>query len=420
MIDTAENMEKLRRLLLTTPVPFHDALAVAKEMMLHGVNDREVWYFQSAATLLLDRVVRPLLQGSVEQDSNLKRLISKIRRNPGFDPREALDEIAKMAASPSGTAPTATRELAERLMERLNRIPEFQTAVTTGERTETAGWSRILAMVDSCIQEQGREQRRQEREWQRRRGELLRLGDIVMQAAERMHHPTEGLQKVLSLLSSKEPLNVVLPTFVENFLLEARALKKAARLAKENILKADEAIHQLNGLFRQADIQLQESRDQELFDQFTGLGNRFALTEHRKRYLKENRQALLFVFFDEDPNAMPKLARSEVYRVLGFVGRHIQKSHLGLSFHIGDATIAVLIAEAYIDKEVAQLVKDRILDRLQATKGFPTHVRFGIATIQVTATTGSDENALLDKGKHWARNSALKGGQPLKMVMEQG
>jgi len=421
LIETARNLHRLRGLLLESPLPYHEALSVAKEMMLHGINDREVFYFQQAAILLLEQAFRPGLQGCVEQESMLKRLVTKIMRHPGLDPEEIVGEVSRMIASLPSSAdsvPSTTMSLedGDRMVKLLLRIPGFSRAV--GEvHSEAQGWQRVHEMVDSCILEQGREQRRKEREWQRSRQPLVRLVETLIQAADRIHYPTDGFRKAVQVLDSQEVLTIKLPAFVENLLVEARGLKKAQDEAIENVQTADAAIAQLNDLFRKADTQLMHSRDQELIDLFTGLGNRFALTEHRKRHPAGDRQAMLFVFFDEDPDVYPKLVRAEVLRVLGFIGRRIQKLKIGLPFHIGEETIVVILSEDFCRGAASTPIKEHILDRIQATKGFPTHVRFGMATIVLTVA--SDEEVVLEKGKQLARSSASKAGQPLMLEMGQ-
>ncbi|MBF0421779.1 MAG: hypothetical protein HQL73_02180 [Magnetococcales bacterium] len=421
LIETSHSMERLRQLLSTTPLPFHEALGVAKEMMLHGVNDKEVLYYQKAAILLLERVFRPAFQGNVEQESKLKRLMAKVGRTPGLDPGEVLGEVSKMVAAPSAQASGATAELANQEADRLARwllsLPGFASVVAN--RPATYGWPEVEEMVATCVQEQGREQRRLERERYRRQGSLFRLVDTLVQTAERVHHPVTELHQARALLESQEPPGVVLPAFVDRILVEIGHIKAAMVAAQQNVHQANAAMTQLNELFRQADRQLQESRDQELFDIFTGLGNRFALTEVRKRYGSDHHQVLLFLYLDKDPDAFPRLNRGESYRILGFIGRHIEKSDLGQAFYVGDETIVIIVADQYADKDIAHPIKNRILDRLQATKGFPTHVRFGLVTMAITGTAIMDEAALLDKGKHWARNSARRGGLPLKTTAGQ-
>ncbi|MBF0348983.1 MAG: hypothetical protein HQL81_15055 [Magnetococcales bacterium] len=415
MIETTRAMEKLRGLLLEVPFPHHEALGVAKELMLHGINDRNVRYFHQAAMMLLERVFRPALQGNVEQESMLKRLMTRLMRQPDPDPNEVTGEVSKMIAgldfpADPDNAMRPSREEADHFANSLLRIPGFPIA-KDGHRPEAIGWRRVDEIIDACILEHGRKQRQAERAWQRRKRQLVRLAETLIQAAERIHHPTDELHKALQLLECQEALPVKLAAFIESLLIQARQLKEAMNTAKSNIERAESAILELNGLFRQADLQLLHARDQEMIDIFTGLGNRFALTEHRKRHVPGDRQSLLFIFFDEDPEVHPKIKRTEVLRILGFIGRRIHKLELGLPFHIGDETIAIILAREIIDNPVAEMIKEKILDRLQATKGFPTHIRFGVATLHATATT--DEETLLTQGKQWTRISAQKGGLPL-------
>ncbi|MBF0110718.1 MAG: hypothetical protein HQL76_16245 [Magnetococcales bacterium] len=416
MIETMRSMEKLRELLLEVPFRHPEALGVVKEMMLHGVNDREVFYFQQAAVLLLEHALRPALQGNVELESNLKRLITRIQRNPGIDPNEVTQTVSRILAEstpfPPGNSqsPQESHQEAKHLFQLLQQLPGF-SAVMVSNHSQPPGWRQIDEAVDSFIMELDRQKRRREREWQRQRQPLLRLTETLIQTAERIHHPVDGLKKLMELLDGPEELPVKLPPFIENLLFEARELRKAMEAAQNNIHKAEHAISELNGLFRKADLQLLHSRDQELIDIFTGLGNRFALTEHRKRLSSQDHQGILFLHLDADPEARPALSRSEICRILGFLGRRIHKLEIGLPFHIGEETIAILLSQTLVDVPVAGIIKERILDRLQGTKGFPVHIRFGLATLRLAMA--EDEALILDKGKHLARISAHKGGQPL-------
>ncbi|MEO5328109.1 MAG: hypothetical protein H7829_07670 [Magnetococcus sp. THC-1_WYH] len=417
MIETSRNIHKLRGLLLETPMQAHPVMSVAKEMMLHGVNDREVFYFQQAAIVLLERVFGPCLHGHVEEESILKRLVARIRRNPGIDPDEVAGAVAPLILSvsqhsASSVGRESSQEEADRVRALLSRIPGFQE-VCDKSQGETSGWRWVEACVEACILEQGRNQRREEREWQRRRHQLERMAHALIQACERIHLPTDVLHKAIQALEGTESLAVKLDAFVESLLGEAHQLKTSMDAARRYIDRAEAAIEELNGLFRKADVQLMQSRDEELLDIFTGLGNRFALTEHRKRYASGTKQVLLFVYCDEGTTIRPKIARSEVLRVLGFIGRRIQKMQIGLPFHIGNETIVVILSRPFVHQEIDCAVREQILDRLREAKGFPTHVNFGLAAL--SASGFSDEAVMLEEGRQLAKNSAMRGGQLLEV-----
>lgn len=420
MIETSKNLHKLRGLLLESPMQFHSVMSVAKEMMLHGVNDRDVFYFQQAAIALLERAFSPCFHGHVEEDSILKRLVSRIQRNPAIDPNEVIGEVAKLISSfsqqsASSLCSESSQEEADRMRKQLLRIPEFAEIGDKG-CGEKVGWHCVAEIVEACILEQGRKQRREERGWQRRRHQLERMAQTLMQACERIHLPTQELNKAVQLLDGEDELRVRLDTFVESLLSAARKIKAAEDEGRTYIERAQAAIEGLNGLFRKADIQLMHSHDEELIDIFTGLGNRFALTEHRKRHAAGDKQVLLFICFEEDSTIYPRIARAEILRVLGFIGRRVQKMHLGLPFHIGNETIVVILSQPFVHKEIDRAIREQILDRLKGTKGFPTHVNFGLAA--VSASGFADEVAMLEEGRQLARNSVLKGCQLL--FMERG
>jgi len=417
LIETSRSFHKLRGLLLESPMQIHHVMSVAKEMMLHGVNDREVFFFQQAAIVLLERAFSPCFHGHVEEESILKRLVSRIRRNPGIDPDEIAGEVAKLIScfsqqSASSVVLKSSQAEADRVRDLLLRIPGFEGGGTLGSG-EISGWRCVAEMVEACILEQGRRQRRAEREWQRRRHQLQRMAQTLIQACERIHLPTEKLNKAIQSLDGAETLEDRLDTFVESLLSEARKLKIAIDDARIAMDRAEAAIEELNGLFRKADTQLMHSRDEELIDIFTGLGNRFALTEHRKRDPAGKKQVLLFVYFDEDTTVHPKIVRSEVLRVLGFIGRRIQKMQIGLPFHIGNETIVVILSRPFVHQEIDGAVREQILDRLKGAKGFPTHVNFGLAAL--SAVGFADEAVMLEEGRRLAKNSAMRGGRLLKV-----
>lgn len=410
MIETARNLEKLRGLLLNEPFRYHEAFAVVKEMLVHGVNDRKVMFFQQVAVMLLERAFRPGLHGHVERESMLMRLCARILRNPGLDPRDVAEEVAEMVAgiappSPVVAVPAASKEQADRMAALLSRIPGFSSVDIPSGMT---GWNRVAMLVETFTLDHARKQRHDEREWQRKRGQLARLTETLMQAADHIHHPTEGLKRVLSLLDVKGAQTDKLSAFVEGLLVEVRLLGRALVEARINVQTAGTAIARLNALFRKADTQLLRSRDQAMVDIFTGLGNRFALSEHLKRLTAGNRQDVLFLLFDEDPRVYPKIARAEVYRVLGFIGRHLHKLGFGLPFYVGDEFLVVIPPRESTQNSFAEPIKGRILDKLMAMSGFPTHVNFGLATVFVTGVV--DETILMDTGKRLARKSAKKRG----------
>ncbi|MBF0428601.1 MAG: diguanylate cyclase [Magnetococcales bacterium] len=320
--------------LLREPQPdMAQAIEEISSLLIQGPCLRERIDIKDAAVLILERLTWPALTGDRTKQAYLTRLIRGIRDLKSLDGAAIEPYVEKIAPWIEAVAKTVKRgelpppfspDLAKEALLAcgISEMADEDLPFTLGQPTADALWYDLYRLLGRIIL---REQRSRAAWAREKRGlqEAIAIlaGDLVESSLiiSRKGEMDESWVKEASTKILTHPLEVM-----DALLAEEKAFFTRVEEAEAALVRSQEAVVQFQGLLRQAEHTLMDTRDETLVDIFTGLPNRFAFLARLAQVMEplpgEKVPPLpfvvLFIRVDAYAEMLQAVGRNRVLRVM--------------------------------------------------------------------------------------------------------
>ncbi len=322
MESTLATLDQLIKLLGHKPPMSSDALSLAKNLLRRGPCALELDQLKGVVKEVLELLVKSRFTGDQAKQAHVSRLIDQIQRAPDFDPSAISQEIRKIRGWLHETAPSSTESDApkrpapmlpdafpDRLATALRHLGSADSSVqAAAEEVERLGreeeipWGEIHAQVArlASSQEVARSHWRAERE---------ELKEALVQMADRFQHMLSGMgdtgDKLNGVIDRIRESNRIsdLQMLKDLLLREAEGVLTHADAMRSELEESRQILDRTRERMRQLDQELIGARDPKLQDPLTGIANRFAYMAHFQRCQERYtyfREAFVMIFFTLD------------------------------------------------------------------------------------------------------------------------
>ena len=415
---TTETLRQIRDHLAQEPPETAKALGLAKNLLIQGACARELDAVRTHGARIVRELLRPALATDREKQARADRLARTIETVRVFDRAAiapALQEMQPWMAALAGRVPAPEAPPAfpaTRLLTALEILSGEKPDAAALERGEDP-WAEALTHTGRILNQE----QRARNTWEREREELLQLlGTITNTLADALALTGSGGEALRGLGARLARGEAVADPVAlkDSLLLEAEGLRSRLTEVERRLLESRRGVKKFQELLRQADRTLQETRDDNLIDVFTGLPNRFALTARIERSLHAQAErggvfSVIAIELDEYAVMVRELGRERVNRLMAAVAGRLASAVLegGFLARYSDEVFVLLCPESGLEAALAQARRLRdLLDRTRfELKDADLLVRTGYGVVQAEATM--TEESLLGLALREARTALV-------------
>jgi GGDEF domain-containing protein len=398
------------------------ALSLVKDVLRRGACQEETKDYHQGTLFLLEEILRPLLIGNRELEVVIHHSAQKIRQSGTLD-GEALEQILMdidvglLEVEANLMFPAGEPDLDLALLKKALATRGYDQLPQPPEGGLTVPWQKVYDYLATVLEAQNQKNSTLDRENGRRKRFLQDFTQGLSSTSNRLDRAGDVIDQLSDSLKGEEEA-LHLDNVGEVIFREIEGVGERCVQVMENLETIDITTKELVKLFHQADGILLETQDSDLMDAVSGMPNRYGLMAriNQARFeVHEGNEAhfsALFIGIVDLGRVRKKWGRERFSALIRWLGGKIRESGSYELFRTASEGLAIFLpnVEKGQAMEIAQLLKETVLDSVQVKEEVPKEFYFGMGV--ASYEPGMDEEAFLLLGSEKMRRSILDDGKP--------